>query len=264
MQDALACHPVGGSASPTSTEIKKSVETKNGAGFRASPVQPLTGNDTCRFTTRMMPDVTASHISTEIRVAVLGGWVPSQLADVLALQRAEEPETTAVLVEGVSPEQIYAASNRGFDFAVSTTEARWPGWVCDPLWYDTLAVAIAKRSHLLGYSKVPRLELLKQPFLYVESTANEPWRATADPLFMDFRQDHEQTVNTFDVAMTLVAAGYGITLAPAARLAGYQCRGIALRPLADTPPIVLAYLLHPCTALTKHQERFARRIVSVS
>jgi DNA-binding transcriptional LysR family regulator len=70
-------------------------------------------------------------------------------------------------------------------------------------------------------------------------------------------------VGTFDMAMTLVAAGYGITIAPATRLAGYQCRGIAVRPLAGAP-IVMAYLLHPCAALTEPQERFARRARSVS
>ena len=57
---------------------------------------------------------------------------------------------------------------------------------------------------------------------------------------------HEQVVSTFDMAMTLVAAGYGIAIAPATRLAGYQCRGIAARPLAGAPPIVMAYLLHTC------------------
>ena len=31
--------------------------------------------------------------------------------------------------------------------------------------------------------------------------------------------------------MTLVAAGYGIAVAPTTRLAGYRCQGIALRPL---------------------------------
>ncbi|MBN0245255.1 LysR family transcriptional regulator, partial [Pseudomonas aeruginosa] len=39
----------------------------------------------------------SSDITAEIRMAVLGEWVPPQLADVLALQRAEEPETHAVL-----------------------------------------------------------------------------------------------------------------------------------------------------------------------
>ncbi|PZP85039.1 MAG: LysR family transcriptional regulator, partial [Ectopseudomonas oleovorans] len=32
-------------------------------------------------------------VSTEIRLAVLGDWVPPQLADVLAIQRAEDPDT---------------------------------------------------------------------------------------------------------------------------------------------------------------------------
>jgi DNA-binding transcriptional LysR family regulator len=72
-------------------------------------------------------------------------------------------------------------------------------------------------------------------------------------------------LSTFDMAMTLVAAGYGITIAPATRLAGYQCRGIAVRPLAGAPPmVIMAYLLHPCAALTEPQERFARRVRSVS
>lgn len=41
--------------------------------------------------------MTSSDAAT-IRVAVVGDWVPSQLADVLALQRSQEPETTAALV----------------------------------------------------------------------------------------------------------------------------------------------------------------------
>ncbi|MBP7536335.1 MAG: LysR family transcriptional regulator, partial [Ottowia sp.] len=40
----------------------------------------------------------SSDASTEIRVAVLGEWVPSPLADLLALQRAEEPETATALI----------------------------------------------------------------------------------------------------------------------------------------------------------------------
>ena len=48
-------------------------------------------------------DVESSDITAEIRMAVLGEWVPPQLADVLALQRAEEPETHAVLAGWTDP-----------------------------------------------------------------------------------------------------------------------------------------------------------------
>lgn len=80
----------------------------------------------------------------------------------------------------------------------------------------------------------------------------------------DAPQGHEQTVNTFDMAMTLVSAGYGIAVAPTARLTCYLHRGIAARALAGAPIIVMAYLLRPSSSLTEPQERFARRARSVS
>lgn len=206
--------------------------------------------------------MTSSDACTAIRVAVLGGWVPSQLADVLALQRAEEPETTAALVECAGSAQAGELSRGGFDFALSPANVAWPGWVCEPLWHDTLAVAVAKRSHLLIHREVPCHELQKQPLICTRSTAHEPWQALVYRLIGD--APHEQVVNTFDMAMTLVGAGYGIAIAPTARLASYQCRGIAVRPLAGAPPIVMAYLLHTCEALTEPQERFARRVRSVT
>ena len=125
-----------------------------------------------------------------------------------------------------------------------------------------LAVAVAKRSHMLIHREVPCHELQKQPLICAQSTCDEPWQALVHRLIGD--APHEQVVSTFDMAMTLVAAGYGIAIAPATRLAGYQCRGIAVRPLAGAPPIVMAYLLHTCAALTEPQERFARRVRSVS
>ena len=206
----------------------------------------------------------SSDASTEIRVAVLGEWVPSPLADLLALQRAEEPETATALIGCSATAQAQELPHDNFDLALSTADWERPAWVCEPLWHDTLAVAVAKRSHLLSYREVPRQELLKQPLICAQSTADEPWRAVAQRLFEDELQGREQVVSTFDMAMTLVAAGYGIAFAPAARLASYLCRGIAARPLAGSPAIVMAYLLRPCTSLTEPQERFARRARSVS
>ena len=206
----------------------------------------------------------SSDASTEIRVAVLGEWVPPQLADVLALQRAEEPEIPAALVGCTADDQATQQPGEGFDFALSTAAWQWPGWVCEALWHDTLAVAVAKRSHLLAYHEVPCCEVLKQPLICAQSTADEPWRAVAQRLFEDALQDREQTVSTFDMAMTLVSAGYGIAVAPAVRLTGYQRRGIAVRPLAGAPTVVMAYLLRPHASLTEAQARFARRARSVS
>ena len=64
-------------------------------------------------------DVESSDITAEIRMAVLGEWVPPQLADVLALQRAEEPETHAVLAGWTDPGRGAEMPDDGFDFALS-------------------------------------------------------------------------------------------------------------------------------------------------
>ena len=157
--------------------------------------------------------------STALRVAVLGEWVPSQLADVLALQRAEEPETATALIECACAAPATSELPRDdFDFALAPAEMTWPGWVCEPLWHDTLAVAVAKRSHLLAYREVPCCELRQQPLIFAQSSANEPWQALVRRLIGEAPKAHEREVSTFDMAMTLVAAGYGIAIAPAARL----------------------------------------------
>src|SRR3546814_12628926 len=64
--------------------------------------------------------------------------------------------------------------------------------------------------------------------------------------------------------MTLVSAGYGIVVAPSARLAGYLNRSIAARPLAGAPTVVMAYLLHPRARLNEPMARFIQRARSVS
>ena len=87
---------------------------------------------------------------------------------------------------------------------------------------------------------------------------------TVQRVFENALQEREQTVETFDVAMTLVCAGYGIAIAPAARLAIYLHRGVAVRPLAGAPTIVMADLLRRNASLSDIQARFARRARLVS
>ncbi len=208
--------------------------------------------------------VESSGVTAEIRMAVLGEWVAPQLVSVLARQRAEEPKTHLVLAGWTDPSRAPELPGDSCDFALSATDWQWPGWICEPLWHDTLAVAMAKRSHLLAYREVPCQEVLKQSVICSQSTAHEPWRMTAQRAFDGMLQEREQTVETFDVAMTLVGAGYGIAIAPAARLASYLHRGVAVRPLAGAPRIVMAYLLRRNTPLSDTQARFARRARLVS
>ena len=196
-------------------------------------------------------DVESSDITAEIRMAVLGEWVPPQLASVLVLQRAEEPETMSSRRMDRSRSRRGAARRRlRLRLVCGCPAVAW--LVCEPLWHDTLAVAMAKRSHLLAYREVPCREVLKQSVICSQSTTDEPWRMTVQRVFDDALHEREQTVETFDVAMTLVGAGYGIAIAPAARLASYLRRGVAVRPLAGAPTIVMAYLLRRNASFVGH------------
>ena len=205
----------------------------------------------------------SSDITAEIRMAVLGEWVPPQLADVLALQRTEEPETHAVRPAGQIPVEarscratastspclrLPGSGSAGYASRCGMTRWRSP-WPSAPTCWPTVKC---------------RAEVLKQPLICSQSTADEPWRMTVQRVFENALQEREQTVETFDVAMTLVAAGYGIAIAPAARLASYLRRGIAVRPLAGAPTIVMAYLLRRDASLSDTQARFARRARLVS
>src|SRR3546814_15826223 len=96
-------------------------------------------------------------------------WVPPQLADVLALQRAEEPETHAALAGWTDPVRGAELPDDGFDFALSAVARQWPGWVCEPLWHDPLAVASAKHTNLPAYREVPCEAVLKQHLVSARS-----------------------------------------------------------------------------------------------
>lgn len=200
-----------------------------------------------------------STTSPGIRIAAVGNWTPPELADVLALQRAEEPQTPAILIGSAGATPVQESAGDRVDFVFSTTACERPGWICQPLRHDTLAVAVADRSHLLAYREIPQPVVLKQWLLWPQSVADESWCTVAKPLFEKAPPKHKQVVSTLDMAMTLVSAGYGIALAPVARLADYRQRGIAHRPLANTAAIVMTYLLRPST-LTDDQTRFAKRI----
>lgn len=205
-----------------------------------------------------------SDASAEIRIAVLGDWVPSQLADVLAQQRAEEPETTTTLVAWNDPTPAGEFSLDDCDLAISPSSCEWLDWVCEPLWHDTLAVAVAKRSHLLVHPEVSHDEVLKQTLIRPQSLCDDPWRTATEQVLGSALEQREEIVGTFDVVMTLVSAGYGIAIAPAARLAGYRHRGIAVRPLTGRPSIVMTYLLRPRSLLPGPLTRIIQRAHSMT
>ena len=94
-------------------------------------------------------DVESSDITAEIRMAVLGEWVPPQLPDVLALQHAEEPETHAVLAGWTDPGRGSELPGDGFDFALSAVARQWSCCPCYPCCYRYSSYCYSRYSYCI-------------------------------------------------------------------------------------------------------------------
>ena len=201
----------------------------------------------------------SNKVFEEIRLTVVGDWIPPQLVGALALQRAEVPEVPVRLTEaqlvGEEPNLVLSTSNR-----------IPPGQSKEAIWFDTLGVALAKRSHLLAYPEVPCSEISPQQVIHAQGIidAKEPWHAEMRRLFLIAQETSEPAAPTFDLAMTLVAAGYGIAIAPMTRLFHYERHGLTVRPLQGKPSVVLAYLCYPLRPLSEVETQFVRRLGSAA
>lgn len=72
-----------------------------------------------------------------------------------------------------------------------------------------------------------------------------------------------ERVTSVDLMMPLVAAGYGIGLAPAAQIVAHRPLGVVMRPLAGLSPQLITYLLRPQAEASDSLSRFARRAMRV-
>lgn len=201
----------------------------------------------------------SSKVSEEIRLTVVGDWMPPQLVDALALQRAEVPEVPVRLAEAP-----LAGEESGL--VLSTSNWKPTGRNKKAIWFDTLGVALTKRSHLLAYPEVPWSEIPSQQVIHTQAIidAQEPWPAEIRRLFQITRETSEPAAPTFDLAMTLVAAGYGIAIAPMTRLFRYERHGLTVRPLQGKPSVVLAYLCYPLRPLSEVETQFVRHLGSAA
>lgn len=109
-----------------------------------------------------------------LRLAIAPGVTSSRLSDLLALQRAEEPEVTIALLE-VRGDEILAGLKDGYyDAAMSLQGATDSALHTQPLWIEHMAVAMPLRSSLMDHAKLAIADLLDHPVFR--------WQAESCPL----------------------------------------------------------------------------------
>ncbi|WP_321897305.1 LysR substrate-binding domain-containing protein [Burkholderia cepacia] len=188
--------------------------------------------------------------SSSLTLAASRGALSPQLANLLALQRAEEPETPVLLVEA-QPEDIFQGlMDRRYDLGIAWMASAKRPLSIQPLWQDELAVAMPVRSPLLQYRTISPAQLHRQQLFYWCPQDCESLKLPADGLL---------TATSFALMAVYVAAGYGLGIAPRSRIVQARSLGIAMRPLGGSPHRIQTDLVRHVGFTDPATERFAMR-----
>lgn len=208
--------------------------------------------------------MSASAQPSILKLAVSADTLSPRLASLLALQRAEEPETIILLQEVAAKDLVRGLEDGAYDAGialVATTTVL--AMKAQPLWADELALAIPLRSPLLAYPEVPLDALLRYPLLQWCLRACEALSQQVDAR-LGPEKHSAQEVTSFDLLAVLVAAGFAVGIAPRSQITQVRDWGVAMRPLADGSYVVRTQLLQPSRECLPAVERFAERAAKVA
>ena len=208
--------------------------------------------------------LSASCQSSFLKLAVVTEALAPQLATLLALQRAEEPETV-VLLQEVDPRELFNGLEDGiYDMGMALTMTT-PSPALNPhlLWADELALAVPSRSPLLAHPEVPLDALQHYPLFRWHPQACDALSQQLDALCGN-EECPSQEITSFEHMAVLVAAGYGVGLAPRSRVVQARSWGVTMRPLANGPYFFRIQLLPSSRGWTPAVKRFSERAAKVA
>jgi DNA-binding transcriptional LysR family regulator len=203
----------------------------------------------------------ASGYRGTLRIALSDGLVPQRLAVLLALCREQEPEVDIRFFEIPLAQQIKGLRGDLYDAGLARSCGGSEGLLARPVWRHTLAAAVPARSPLLVYNQVPLEEILKYPIVIWHP---ETYEGTYRQVKRVLDTAHGEPivgaqVESFDLMMALVAAGYGVGMGIAARIPAYRDLGVVMRPLAGCAPSLTTYLLRSHATPSDSLHRFIER-----
>ncbi|MER0784393.1 substrate-binding domain-containing protein [Pseudomonas aeruginosa] len=209
-----------------------------------------------------MPDA-ASQFS-HFRLAIAPGVPSPCLSTLLALQRAEEPDTNIAFFETSGDELVTGLHEGRYDAGISLRNVSAPSLKSQRLWSENMAVALPLRSPLLGQAKVMMIaELLNSPVFRWPAEICALLDQQLSSLLPASRQ-WVQHVTSFEMMALWVAAGYGVGLSAQSRIEHALGLGIIAHPLVNGPYEIVTYLLRPHAQINPVSERFERRALEVA
>ncbi|MDX9717601.1 MAG: LysR family transcriptional regulator [Thauera sp.] len=182
-----------------------------------------------------------------LRIAVPCGCIDPRLSGFLARCREEDPEVEIRLTEATLAEQVRGLRSGSFNVGFAHTTDVGDEIVAEPIWVDPLVVAVSARHPLLVHKQVPLEELVRYPLLMADPRLFGRSNCELDRLLHTAtdKPGAVEHVASMDMMLTLVAAGYGVGFANAARIRVCHRPDVVTRPLAAQNVTHTTYLLRP-------------------
>ena len=205
----------------------------------------------------------AAGLSGSLRIAVSDGAIDPRLSALLARCREEEPEIEIRLSEVPLAEQLRGLRSGDFSIGFAHTAEVGDGIVTEPLWHDSLVVAVPARHPLLSHKAVPLHQLASYPLVLCDPQIYEGCYRELARLLRQLEREPDvvEHVSSLDMMLTLVGAGYGVGFITATRVAASVRPDVVIRPLAMDSAVITTYLLRPASEdLPVSVERFIARL----
>ena len=172
-----------------------------------------------------------------LHIAVSCCSLDPRLADFLTRCREDDPEIDIQLSEVPLCKQLCGLRSGDYSIGFSHTEDVGSGLVAEPVWVAPIVAALPARHPLLIHKEVPIEKLADFPLVLCQSQNCDGYCRELSERLSSLGRDLNmvERVDSWDIMMTLVAAGYGIGFASAVKLANCKHPSIVIRPLALKP-----------------------------
>lgn len=197
-----------------------------------------------------------------LRIALSDGIDPLRLAALLAQCREEEPDVEIRLFEVPLAEQLKGLRGGLYDVGFAQAAEVGEDIVVQPVWSDPLVIAVSARHPLLARKRIPLEELIRYPLVLCHPELCEGCYKQIKRILrtVDAEPIVAEHAATFDLMMTLVAAGYGLSFASESHMTVCRHPEIVARPLAGRALMLSTYLLRPNTESSEPLSRFVARL----
>lgn len=198
-----------------------------------------------------------------LRIALSDGIDPVRLAALLAQCREEEPDVEIRLFEVPLAQQLKGLRDGLYDAGFAQATDVGEDIVTQPVWSDPLVIAVPARHPLLAHKRIPLEELIRYPLVLCHLEICEGCYRQIERILRTVHVEPiiVETAATFDLMMTLVAAGYGLSMVSESRLMVCRHPEVVARPLAGRAHLLTTYLLRPNTESSEPLSRFVARLL---